>query len=238
MQANSRPVSSNQPDIHEALADVVHKHAANPFRRPLTAIAEAAFAHSIARWRSAGELPLILDAGCGVGLSTRRLAAQNPQAFVIGIDQSADRLQRDVRWVGDEPKNFITVRANLVDYWRLMLLHRIYPAQHFLFYPNPWPKKQQLQRRWHGHPVFPTLVALGGWIECRSNWKTYIDEFASALNLLAGTDATTEAFVPEPGAPATPFEEKYAASGHSLWRCRAQLPPLPQATISGLAAAL
>jgi hypothetical protein len=59
-------------------------------------------------------------------------------------------------------------------------------------------------------------VALGGVIECRSNWRIYIDEFAEALRLL-GVAATVEAWRPEQAI--TPFERKYAASGHALWRC-------------------
>lgn len=224
MHANSRAVTSNQPDIHDQLRDRVRKHAETDFLKPLSATAVEAFERSIGLWRASGSAPLVIDAGCGVGLSTRRLAIRHPRAFVIGIDQSADRLQRDVRWQGSQPDNFITVRADLVDYWRLMLRHGIHPERHYLLYPNPWPKKQHLGRRWHGHPVFPTVVALGGQLECRSNWKTYIDELALALRLLAGTEVLAEPFAPEPGAPLTPFEEKYAASGHALWRCRAMLP--------------
>ncbi len=224
MHAHSRAVFSNQPDIHDRLSDRVRKHASTDFFKPISAVSRIAFEHSIALWQAAGSLPLIIDAGCGVGLSTRRLAVQYPEAFVIGIDQSADRLQRDIRWHGPTPGNYITVRADLVDYWRLMQAHGIHPRRHYLLYPNPWPKKQHLGRRWHGHPVFPTVIALGGHLECRSNWKIYIDELAMALRLLTGIDVTTEPFTPEADAPLTPFEEKYTASGHALWRCRVTLP--------------
>lgn len=224
MHANSRAVTSNQPDIHEQLTDRVRKLAATDFLKPISAVAAEAFERSIAHWRARSCPPLIIDAGCGVGLSTRRLAAYYPDTFVIGIDQSADRLQRVVRWQRPTPDNFITVRADLVDYWRLMQAHGIHPQRHYLLYPNPWPKKQQLGRRWHGHPVFPAVVALGGQLECRSNWKTYIDELAMALRLLTGIEVGTEPLAIDSHAPLTPFEEKYAASGHSLWRCRVTLP--------------
>lgn len=233
MQANSRAVTSNQPDIHEQLTDRVRKHAATDFLKPISAAAGEAFERSIAHWQARGSPPLVIDAGCGVGLSTRRLAAQYPEAFVIGIDQSADRLQRDVRWQGPAPDNFITVRADLVDYWRLMQAQGIHPQRHYLLYPNPWPKKQHFGRRWHGHPVFPTVIALGGRLECRSNWKTYIDELAMALRLLTGIEVGTEPIAIDSRGSLTPFEEKYAASGHSLWRCRVTLP-----VAGGAAAAL
>ena len=227
MHANSRPVQSNQASPHEQLQAVVAKHAATAYRKPVSAVNLEAFTTSIAAWKSHGDTPLILDAGCGVGLSTRKLAHAFPDSFIIGVDQSADRLGRDVRWPVDQPENFITVRADLVDYWRLMLAEGIYPQQHYLLYPNPWPKKSQLGRRWHGHAIFPVVVALGGRIECRSNWKTYIDEFALSLHQLSGIAVHAEMYDSTPAEALTPFEAKYVNSGHTLCRCYADLPQSP-----------
>lgn len=230
MRANSRPVTSNQAGPHEHLPTIVDRYAQSTFRKPRSVVSRSAFQQAMAAWQKTGRQSLILDAGCGVGLSTRRLALQHPESFVIGVDQSADRLQREVRWTGIPPSNFITVRADLVDFWRLMLEAGVHPKKHYLLYPNPWPKKDQLQRRWHGHPVFPTVIALGGQIECRSNWQTYVDEFALAVTQLTGVMPWVERFHPNPAAPLTPFEEKYLASGHTLWRAGVTLPGRPQSS--------
>jgi tRNA G46 methylase TrmB len=224
MQTLSRAVTSNQIGLHPRLAELVDRHARCEFLRPLAPSGLEPFELAIAAWQSHGG-SLIIDAGCGVGLSTRKLAQQFPGAFVIGVDQSAHRLQRHTRWEGIEPSNFITVRADLVDFWQRMAHAHIRPVRHYLLYPNPWPKKAQLQRRWHGHPIFPTLLRLGGHLECRSNWKTYIDEMALALMQLTGLEVPTEQWPVDPAAALTPFEQKYAASGHTLWRCAIQLPP-------------
>ena len=95
MHANSRTVQSNQPGPHEQLSAVVARHAATQFRKPVSDVNLAAFTTSIAAWRAQGSPPLILDAGCGVGLSTGKLAQTFPAHFVIGVDQSADRLGRE-----------------------------------------------------------------------------------------------------------------------------------------------
>ncbi|HYD61392.1 MAG TPA: methyltransferase domain-containing protein [Noviherbaspirillum sp.] len=221
MYANSSPITSAQSGIHEHLAAVVMKHAQSEFKKPVMPYNREAFEASMATWRQAGSLPLILDAGCGVGLSTRHLASRFPGHFVIGVDQSADRLSRNTAWDGPPPSNFTCVRADLVDYWRLMLAANVRPEKHFLLYPNPWPKIGHLARRWHGHPIFPTIVALGGELECRSNWQIYIEEFASALSHLTGADVRADLFVTD--RPITPFEKKYLDSGHRLWRCKTQL---------------
>nr|WP_314628990.1 methyltransferase domain-containing protein [uncultured Noviherbaspirillum sp.] len=210
--------------MHEHLAQQVSRHASSVFRKPVTEYNRAAFDTSLAAWRDHGSMPLILDAGCGVGLSTLHLARQFPTHFVIGVDQSADRLARNVQWPGDLPANCIHVRADLVDYWRLLQQAGIGLARHYILYPNPWPKKQHLGRRWHGHPVFPTIVALGGAFECRSNWRIYVEECAAALTQLSGIAVPVESL--DAAQPITPFEEKYRASSHALWRCRVALPTM------------
>jgi len=222
MYANSSPVSSGQTGPHEQLSALVARHAHHAFRQPVARHNRAAFDDSIAQWRARGALPLILDAGCGVGLSTLHLATRFPDHFVIGVDQSADRSLRNTHWDGPLPENHLRVRANLVDYWRLLLDSGIPLSRHYLLYPNPWPKIGHVARRWHGHAVFPAIVALGGALECRSNWRIYVEEFAAALTQLSGQPAPCEAYAP--ATPITPFERKYLDSGHALWRCRIGLP--------------
>lgn len=228
---NSAAISSSQTGIHTQLSSLLTKHAATPFRKPITDYNRRAFDNSITAWHAAGAAPLILDTGCGVGLSTRHLAAQYPDHFVIGIDQSADRLARQTHWSGPEPDNLCFVRADLVDYWRLLLAAGIFPVRQYLLYPNPWPKIGHLARRWHGHAVFPTIVALGGHIECRSNWHIYVEEFAAALNQLGGPTLQHASHCASylPTTPVTPFERKYLASGHALWRCQAEITAQTQA---------
>ena len=223
MTTASRPIFSAQTGVHQGLPQLLARHLAQPFRRPIAAHNRLAFDASLRAWQAAGAPPLILDAGCGVGLSTLHLASQFPDHFVIGIDQSADRLARNTHWPGALPENCLRLRADLVDYWRLLLAAGVRPVRHYVLYPNPWPKIGQLGRRWHGHPVFPALVALGGAFECRSNWRIYIEECAAALSQLTGRAVATEAYAP--ASPITPFERKYLASGHLLWRCRVMLDP-------------
>lgn len=217
MHSNSREIFSAQTGVHAQLERLVARHAANAYRKPVAGHNQRAFDASMARWQHFSGTRLILDAGCGVGLSTHYLAQQFPAHFVIGIDQSEDRLARGTGWSQPVPPNMLLVRADLIDFWRLLEGAGVRLDRHYILYPNPWPKVGQLARRWHAHAVFPTIVALGGVFECRSNWPIYIDECAAALAQLTGASVTSQPYATE--TPITPFERKYLASGHALWRC-------------------
>jgi tRNA (guanine-N7-)-methyltransferase len=216
MAGNSRFISSAQSGPHDDLAALVHRHLDHPFRKPILDYNRLAFSAALAArdaWNPGA--PLVLDAGCGVGWSTLRLAERYPDHFVIGVDQSSDRIGRGKPLV--LPANALFVRADLVDFWRLLRAADIRLARHYVLYPNPWPKIGHLARRWHGHAVFPDLLALGGVIECRSNWRIYIEELAIAIGLATGKVTSCQPWLPE-GEPLTPFEKKYLASGHALFR--------------------
>lgn len=221
MFANSRAVASMQQTPHVRLEARVRRHLEAAWQRPPAAHGVRAFEKLCARIADTPR-PLVLDAGCGTGASTLRLAERHRDCWVIGVDKSAARLAVGGRMLAaaDAPANALLLRAELGDFWRLLRdagrrLHR-----HYLLYPNPWPKPAQLARRWHAHPAFAALLALGGTLELRCSWRVYAEEFALALRF-AGVDAQAEAFAATD--PLTPFERKYAASDHALWRVRAQL---------------
>ena len=221
MKAVSRPVSSAQQAPHRDLETLVRRHCEHPYLKPVLDHNRQAFDVAMCAWQVWNkDAPLVLDAGCGVGWSTLQLAEQFPDYFVLGVDQSLDRLNRGKPL--PLPANAAFVRADLVEFWRLLKANEISLARHYLLYPNPWPKIGHLARRWHGHPVFPTLLSLGGRLECRSNWRVYVEELAQAIKLLTDLSVEVENFEPETEA-LTPFEAKYLASGHPLFRLALRL---------------
>lgn len=222
MQAVSRPIVTNQTGPHHDLARRVARALKHGWRKPVAEHTRQAFTQA-QRWLDERAAPLLLDAGCGVGLSTRTLARRFPDHAVIGVDRSDNRLTRNY---GAPPANMLLVRADLVDFWRLALAAGWRPARHYLLYPNPYPKSAHLKLRWHGHPVFPAILALGGYLELRSNWRLYVEEFSLALMQATGREAEVESYWFQDEA-LTPFERKYHLSGHALWRCRVDLPYAP-----------
>lgn len=192
--------------------------------------------HQYASSQSA-PLPVILDSGCGTGESTLHLAHQFPGYPIIGIDKSAVRLDKAARafdtgesHVADTlteapqqitPKNIFYVRAELIDFWRLAL-NKVTSRQwvipyHSLYYPNPWPKQSEAGRRFHLHPIFPTLLQLAQETELRTNWEIYAQEFAQAARLLLPDANIATQQLPADN-PITAFERKYKNAGQTLWR--------------------
>lgn len=207
-------VYSNQSSIHNDLATLVQKHMTSTWQEPIPLHDREAMKKIIALLE-AHDGPLILDSFCGTGMSTAKLASEHPKALVIGIDKSADRLRRHVQ---TQSCNYRLIRGNCEHIWAQLVSANIVCEQHYLLYPNPWPKKAQLKRRIHGHPSFPLLKQLGGSIEIRSNWKIYVDEFAAASQLL-GLNTEVESL--SATEPLTLFERKFAANNENLWVCRA-----------------
>ena len=222
MFANSRAVVTNQTGVHEDLEKVVRRHLEHPWQAPLADHDREAFAR-LEGWRQqlGADRPLMLDSGCGTGRSSVLLAQANPQALVVGVDQSVARLERAGRRFAPLPDNLLLLRADCAGLWRLIVAAGWRLARHQLLYPNPWPKSAHLKRRWHGHPVWPTVLALGGELEMRSNWPLYLEEVKAAL-AINGLTATLEV-LPDVCEPVTDFEEKYQASGQRLWRLTATL---------------
>ena len=237
--ANS--VTSNQETIHKDLEKVVRKYARTTFLRPIADHTRDAFAEAEEFVRkfygNAGTAPsaVILDSGCGTGESTIHIARRFPGIPVIGIDKSGMRLTKagnPAQTAGEDvPPNAFWIRAELLDFWRLAL-ERVQAGEwtipyHAVYYPNPWPKQSEATRRFHMHPIFPTLLALGNTIELRTNWEIYAREFAEAARIVlnenaegaavpANTQITCEPF--EPVAPETAFERKYKEAGQTLWK--------------------
>ncbi|WP_096087717.1 tRNA (guanine(46)-N(7))-methyltransferase TrmB [Agaribacterium haliotis] len=223
MQFASKEISSAQQAPHKRLIDDLERHLAAPYQKPLQTHNLEAFEQLLKHINSNKYEQLILDSCCGTGLSSRALANNNPGALVIGIDRSLKRLNTESLNAGELPENCLLLRANCEDIWRLCEREGLVFKQHFLLYPNPYPKTEHLKRRWHGHPVFPLLPKLAQKTELRSNWRIYLEEFELCWRHLgAGETQLNELAVQE---PLTLFERKYLNSGQALYQliCQNQL---------------
>ena len=225
---------------------MVRKYASTTFLRPVADHTRTAFERACEFVRSfasqagcnCGPFSLVLDSGCGTGESTLHLAKRFPNVPVIGIDKSAVRLtkagnERQLENAADcavngeasVPANAFWVRAELLDFWRLAL-EKVLAGEwkilhHALYYPNPWPKESEATRRFHLHPIFPTMLRLSPVTELRTNWEIYAREFAEAARI-AGDSLSLNVHVEcadfSPENPETAFERKYKNACQQLWQ--------------------
>ena len=202
---------AGQQEVRNDLADIVVAHMGSQWRRPIALHSAEAFQAIRSRVEESSQ-PLIIDSCCGTGDSTRCLAAQNPDALILGVDKSAHRLAR--HQLG-ETENYAVLRADVNDFWRLAAAAGWRPVRHYLLYPNPYPKASQIRKRWYGSPAFPALLAIGGLLTVRTNWSIYAQEFVLALKA-AGFAATESQIAGVP--PIRAFEAKYQERGHRLYQ--------------------
>lgn len=236
---NSSQVVSNQLEPSPLLAHMVDRHRRSQWKKPLSQ-------PTVEQWNRIKPTifaqlmsgsPMILDSGCGTGESSFQLTKLFPAAVVIGVDQSFLRLSRGVahlRRAGvafdsslsvrstdqllecSDDRQLILLRGEVTTFWQLLLENNIRVDQHYLLYPNPWPRQNHLIRRWHGHPLFPQLPHLAKETILRTNWKIYAEEFSAGWELLGEPLPSLKKLKIE-GDSLTPFEKKYRASNHDLW---------------------
>ena len=210
---NSNPVSSPQTSIHSRLREVLDRHQNHPDQTPIAPFSSAIWPQIQAFATS--HQALVLDLGCGTGESTQNLALNHPGCGVLGIDRSSVRLSKAPQELSC---GFLHLRGDQYDVLRLMRQNSMRVQKVYLLYPNPSPKPEHLKRRWHAHPIWPTLLGVTDQIELRTNWSIYADEFAFALNA-SGWAASLDQIYVDAGNPALSlFEAKYARSSHALWR--------------------
>ena len=201
-------LSQKPKDDH--LKKVVKKHLRSTWRRPLAKHSVEAF-ESIRGRVEQSNARLIFDSCSGTGDSTRQLAARFSDALIIGIDKSQHRLARHRR---SDDFNYVMVRADVNDFWRLAATAGWQLSAHYLFYPNPYPKASQLRKRWYASPAFSALLNLQGYLTVRTNWSLYAEEFVAALSV-AGFKALNQPVSDE--TPISMFEAKYRERGDTLF---------------------
>ena len=153
-------------------------------------------------------------------------------------DDDSDAYNPDdpTRLVEQVASNVWLVRAELVDFWRLMIQHAWFVQHHYLLYPNPYPKLTRVQQRWYAHPSFPLLFQLllghstdgtvvnndkhvtttttfenAATMTIRSNWSQYLREFATGAQCAADPNRMTMGPIRQVVRPASVEEMKAQA---------------------------
>lgn len=214
----SKIVTTDQEGIHRDLDKIVSKHKFT-YQRPIADFSVETFKKimSVVKYQE-----VVFDFGCGIGESSYKLAKIYPNKFIVGIDKSVSRLNRKNDFKEEKLGNMALFRGELLDL--IFLIYNAYKADkiniHSLYflYPNPWPKKIHVKRRFHGNPIAPFIFGMDVPIILRSNWKLYLKEFAFVSNLYKRKSEEIQAI--EVHLPLTPFERKYIESSQRIYELR------------------
>ena len=208
MKNNSRRVFSNQLKKNTKLLYYLEKNYQNDFT-PFIIESTFRIYELIKGFKDQG-IPIILDNGCGTGLSSLWLAVQNPDSVVFGIDRTANFTHKN------RYKNLIFAQVEISQLWRILWEKKIPISKAYFLYPNPWPKSKHLTRRWHAHPAFKYLTYITNSFELRTNWEIYALEAQASLEFMTENRITLSKF--KPNYSISLHEEKYMNSGHDLFK--------------------
>ena len=149
------------------------------------------------------------------------LAKENPGSVVVGIDKSVSRISRKNLFKENQLQNVKIVRGELLD-----LIYLIYQSKSaneiniqeiYIYYPNPYPKKIHVKRRFHGNPIVPFIFGLDVSIYMRSNWKLYLEEFLFVSKLYNRNNSENSLKKVDISIPITPFERKFIDSQQDIF---------------------
>jgi len=159
--------------------------------------------------------PLVLEIGSGMGETTARIAAAQPETDFIAIEVHGPGVGSLLRRIDERGlKNLRVIRHDAVEVLEHMIPDGSLAGIH-LFFPDPWPKKRHHKRRLV-QPAFAELAARklapGGYLHAATDWDDYAAQIVEVLS--AAPDFERVAAPTE--RPATKFELRGIKLGHSV----------------------
>jgi tRNA (guanine-N7-)-methyltransferase len=167
------------------------------------------------------EAPVVVEIGSGMGETTARIAAENPESDYVAIEVHAPGVGSLLRRVDEEGLTNVRV----VQHDAFEVLRDMVPAGSLagihVFFPDPWPKKRHHKRRLV-QPAFAELaasrLARGGRLHVATDWQEYADQILAVLSAVPGLTNTAAGFAPRPAwRPETKFEQRGRRLGHGVW---------------------
>lgn len=158
--------------------------------------------------------PLVLEIGSGMGETTVRIAAQQPDTDFIAVEVHGPGVGSLLKQVAQEGlKNVRVIRHDALEVLAHMVPDGLLAGIH-LFFPDPWPKKRHHKRRLV-QPEFAALAARklapGGYLHAATDWEDYARHMAEVLGAEPGLRRAEAA-----ARPTTKFELRGLKLGHKV----------------------
>lgn len=165
--------------------------------------------------------PVVLEIGCGMGETTARIAAEQPERNFIGIEVHTPGVGSLLKEIATrELSNLRVIQHDAVEVVRDMIAPASLAGIH-IFFPDPWPKKRHHKRRLI-QPAFVHELAqrltCDGYIHCATDWEEYAEQMLAVLSAEPLLRNTANGFAPRPAyRPQTKFETRGMRLGHGVW---------------------
>ncbi len=172
--------------------------------------------------------PKILEIGFGMGETTARIAAANPDKDYLGIEVHTPGVGSLLKEIGEKGlTNIRIIQHDAVEVLQAMIEPESLDGVH-IFFPDPWPKKRHHKRRLLQSPLIALLASRmrpGAYLHTATDWEEYAAQMLQVLtaeptlvNTAANTPGDPSGYVPRPDyRPQTKFETRGLKLGHRVW---------------------
>ena len=167
--------------------------------------------------------PIVLEIGCGMGETTAKIAAQNPNINYIGVEVFTAGMGALLKRIAEYGlTNLRVIQHDAVEIIRDMIAHGTLDGIH-IYFPDPWHKARHHKRRLI-QPPFVHELALrlkpNAYIHCATDWENYAEQMLEVLSaeVLLHNTSPTQGFIPRPESrPLTKYENRGNRLGHGVW---------------------
>jgi tRNA (guanine-N7-)-methyltransferase len=165
--------------------------------------------------------PTILEIGFGMGETTARIAAAQPDKNFIAIEVHTPGVGNLLKEIdAQQLTNLRIIQHDAVEILRDMIPVASLAGIH-IFFPDPWPKKRHHKRRLIQSPLVKVLcdkLQPGAYIHAATDWQEYADHILATLRAEPALENTATDFAPRPDyRPLTKFEQRGIKLGHGVW---------------------
>lgn len=167
------------------------------------------------------DAPRIVEIGFGMGETTARIAAENPDNDYLAIEVHSPGVGALLKRLDEQAlTNVRVIQHDAVDVVRFMVPPASLAGIH-VFFPDPWPKKRHHKRRLL-QPGFAELLATrlrpGGYIHVATDWQEYAEQILATLATVRTLRNSHGGFAERPvHRPETKFEQRGRRLGHGSW---------------------
>jgi tRNA (guanine-N7-)-methyltransferase len=165
--------------------------------------------------------PTILEIGFGMGETTARIAAAQPDKNFIAIEVHTPGVGNLLKEIdAQQLGNLRIIQHDAVEILRDMIPASSLAGIH-IFFPDPWPKKRHHKRRLIQSPLVKVLcdkLLPGAYIHAATDWQEYAEHILATLRAEPALENTAPDFASRPDyRPLTKFEQRGLKLGHGVW---------------------